>query len=58
MAKYCTIQEYKKYLTYNDLNLNPILKELKYFNSEFELEILRKKKYIPIEKRMEQKGLW
>jgi DNA polymerase elongation subunit (family B) len=42
-VKYCLIEEYKKYLTVNDLFIHGIIRELKYFNYNFKDKIEKEK---------------
>lgn len=58
LGKYCTYEEYTKYCTFNDLNLNVIIKELKYFIKDFQEILLRKKKQKPLDKLYKQIELW
>lgn len=57
-TKYCTIDEYFKFLTYNDLHLKTVMRELKYFNSNYVDIIVRMLKERPFEAKMKQVGLW
>lgn len=58
IGKYCTFDEYKKYLNYNDLNLNVIMKELHYFNENYIEDKMRKIKEISLATKLTQLGLW
>lgn len=58
LSKYCTFEEYKQYLSYNDLNLNVVMKELHYFNENYIEDKLRKIKEITLATKLKQLGLW
>lgn len=58
MIKYCTIDEYNDFLNYNDIYIENVMRELRYFNSNYVIKKLKKEKYIPIEKQLMQKKLF
>lgn len=56
--KYCTLEEYAKYLNYDDLYIDVVLKELHYFNENYIPLKNTKKKKIKFEDTLKQLGLW
>ena len=58
--KYCTLEEYKNNLCYDDLYLDVVMKELHYFNENYIPPIFsnKKVKVIPFENKFKQLELW
>ena len=58
--KYCTLEEYKNNLTYDDLYLDVVFRELSYFNKNYIPPIFsnKKVKVIPFENKFKQLELW
>ncbi len=58
--KYCLLEEYQKYLNYDDLYLDVVMKELSYFNENYipMKTSNRKEKVLKMEEKYQQKELW
>ena len=58
--KYCTIEEFNKYCTINDIYIHGIMRELRYFNKNYkEIKLSnRKEKILLLKDIMKQTELW
>ena len=58
--KYCTIEEFNKYCSLNDINTSGIMRELRYFNKDYKEEKFSNKKEKILEWKdiLTQKELW
>ena len=60
VKKYCTLNEYKEKLNYNDLYLDVAMRELSYFNENYIPDIIKNKKVkvVSFIDTLKQEGLW
>lgn len=58
MTRYCTLEEYNKFLKIEDISINSVMKELVYFNNNYITPSSKKEKIIKFEDTLKQVGLW